>query len=53
MFRCEELCPTGTHGAMCKSECRCQNGGSCDPVTGECTCTPGWTVSAFFAFCVF
>ena len=36
---------TGKHGDECKSECKCQNGGSCNPTTGECYCTPGWTGS--------
>lgn len=46
--RCDDLCPLGKHGEECKSECRCQNGGSCSPLTGECYCTPGWTVMRDF-----
>lgn len=41
--RCEDECPLGKHGAECKSECRCQNGGTCDPKFGKCFCEPGWT----------
>lgn len=43
-FRCNDLCPAGKHGNECKSECRCQNGGTCSPTDGECFCTPGWMV---------
>lgn len=43
VFRCDDLCPIGKHGTACKSECRCQNGGSCDPETGYCFCKDGWT----------
>ncbi|KAG7226079.1 hypothetical protein INR49_018689 [Caranx melampygus] len=28
-------CPQGTYGQACNSLCRCQNGGSCDPVAQE------------------
>lgn len=34
-------CPQGTYGPACNSLCRCQNGGSCDHVTGKCLCPPG------------
>lgn len=34
-------CPQGSYGQACNSLCRCQNGGSCDPVTGKCLCPPG------------
>jgi len=44
MRRCDYLCPEGKHGEECKSECQCQNGGSCSPMTGKCYCMPGWTV---------
>lgn len=27
----------------CKDRCRCQNGGTCDHVSGACRCPPGWT----------
>ena len=43
--RCEDRCPEGKHGEECLSECRCQNGGTCNPTSGKCYCTPGWTVS--------
>ena len=48
-FRCEDPCPNGKHGEECGSECRCQNGGTCDSSTGKCYCTPGWTVGLFFS----
>lgn len=38
---CNEKCPDGKHGKECKSECKCQNNGICDPQTGKCDCTPG------------
>lgn len=41
-FSCDDPCPIGTHGSECKSDCRCQNGGTCDQETGECYCKPGW-----------
>jgi len=45
LCRCEDRCPEGKHGEECLSECRCQNGGTCNPTSGKCYCTPGWTVS--------
>ena len=36
------VCPPGTYGLDCASQCLCQNGGECDPVTGECLCMPGY-----------
>ncbi|CAG0900959.1 unnamed protein product, partial [Cyprideis torosa] len=39
---CELPCPEGTHGEACAQTCRCQNGGTCDHVTGACLCGPGW-----------
>ena len=35
-------CPGGTYGANCQHECKCSNHGECDPVSGACTCLPGW-----------
>ena len=35
-------CPPENYGLMCRHACDCQNGATCDPVNGECTCTPGW-----------
>lgn len=34
-------CAQGTYGDGCASICMCQNGGSCDPITGLCHCPPG------------
>lgn len=44
IYRCDQICPSGRHGDECQSECKCQNGGSCDPHTGQCLCSSGWTV---------
>ncbi|KAF5922144.1 hypothetical protein HPG69_007030 [Diceros bicornis minor] len=30
-----------TSGKECGSTCDCQNGGTCDPLTGHCRCPPG------------
>ncbi|KAK2105722.1 Multiple epidermal growth factor-like domains protein 6 [Saguinus oedipus] len=34
-------CPPDTFGKNCSFSCSCQNGGTCDPVTGACRCPPG------------
>lgn len=34
-------CPPDTFGKNCSLSCGCQNGGTCDPVTGACRCPPG------------
>ena len=31
----------GSYGEGCNNICTCQNGGSCDHITGECRCPPG------------
>lgn len=36
-------CPPGWFGANCVQRCDCSNGGVCDPATGNCTCSLGWT----------
>ena len=36
-------CPKGSYGQDCMEVCRCQNGASCDAITGECNCAAGWT----------
>lgn len=37
----------GTHGLNCASKCNCEEmytlDTTCDPVTGQCRCRPGWT----------
>ncbi|GFY40239.1 hypothetical protein TNIN_480371, partial [Trichonephila inaurata madagascariensis] len=40
--KCEMRCPEGTFGQGCKYQCLCQNNGTCDPVTGQCACPPGF-----------
>lgn len=39
--QCSLTCPLGTYGENCSKTCDCINKGSCDPVTGKCTCGPG------------
>lgn len=36
-------CPPGFYGASCGRRCQCRNGANCDPVTGQCSCQPGYT----------
>ena len=36
------VCLAGTWGFQCAHECQCQNGGECDPVSGQCQCTRGF-----------
>lgn len=45
MFVCP-ACPVGQYGEHCSGQCLCQNGGSCESVTGQCSCPPGWTGAA-------
>ncbi|XP_037810487.1 protein draper isoform X5 [Lucilia sericata] len=40
---CETNCPTGYYGESCDQVCRCKNNSSCDPDTGRCICSAGWT----------
>ncbi|XP_025084459.1 uncharacterized protein LOC112558294 isoform X1 [Pomacea canaliculata] len=36
-------CPACTVYARCQAySCDCQNGGTCNPMTGDCTCRPGY-----------
>ena len=39
---CSKSCPPGKWGEDCGNECPCLNGAQCDPLSGDCTCTPGW-----------
>ncbi|XP_075022163.1 N-acetylglucosamine-1-phosphodiester alpha-N-acetylglucosaminidase [Calonectris borealis] len=39
---CSEACASGFYGDACTQKCRCQNGGSCDPVHGACSCPAGY-----------
>lgn len=36
-------CPAGLYGKNCQHSCLCRNGGSCDPILGQCVCPEGWT----------
>lgn len=42
LYRCTEECPVGFYGEFCSKECNCENGGTCDHVTGTCRCVPGF-----------
>ena len=42
LFSLASACPEGLYGEDCQHSCLCQNGGSCDPVSGHCTCPEGW-----------
>ncbi len=35
-------CPEGYYGDDCAGVCACENGASCNHITGECNCTAGW-----------
>ena len=35
-------CPPGRWGDDCGNDCPCLNGAHCDPLSGDCTCGPGW-----------
>ena len=46
VLQCQEQCPYGRYGQGCQHQCRCENGASCDPVDGACSCPPGlWIYS--------
>lgn len=36
-------CPAAFFGKDCGHICQCQNGASCDHITGKCTCRTGFT----------
>jgi len=38
-----KACPEGKKGPMCNDTCDCRNDAKCNPVSGQCTCKPGWT----------
>ena len=43
-FSCDNVgCDQGWWGPGCEEQCECEHGGWCDPVTGACHCTPGYT----------
>lgn len=35
-------CPPGFYGSGCQRVCECQQGASCDPVSGQCFCPAGF-----------
>ncbi len=39
---CWPECPRGRYGADCREICDCKNNGTCERVTGECHCPPGY-----------
>ncbi|XP_074962030.1 N-acetylglucosamine-1-phosphodiester alpha-N-acetylglucosaminidase isoform X2 [Phalacrocorax aristotelis] len=39
---CTDSCANGFYGDACTQKCHCQNGGSCDPVHGACSCPAGY-----------
>jgi len=36
------VCKKGRYGPSCSSYCECDNGATCDSVTGKCVCTDGY-----------
>jgi len=36
------VCVAGFYGDGCNQTCTCTNGGSCDPVHGQCICPAGF-----------
>lgn len=36
-------CPAAFYGKDCGRVCQCQNGASCDHISGKCTCRTGFT----------
>ena len=41
-MRSHPACPDGRWGSGCNQVCACLHNSSCDPVSGACTCGPGW-----------
>lgn len=42
---CAVPCAAGTYGPNCSSICSCNNGGTCSPIDGSCTCKEGSVTS--------
>ncbi|XP_059156605.1 N-acetylglucosamine-1-phosphodiester alpha-N-acetylglucosaminidase-like [Physella acuta] len=40
---CSLGCPVGFYGFNCSLPCTCENGATCNPVTGSCRCPAGYT----------
>ena len=50
-YSCHRKCDHTTTGQLeCEQTCPCQNGGSCDAVTGACTCAAGYMVGTVSNF---
>jgi hypothetical protein len=45
IFSNTQGCSFNTYGQNCSLKCNCLNSVSCDPVSGFCTCQPGWSGS--------
>jgi hypothetical protein len=43
---CSDPCPRGTWGINCAQPCQCGSNITCDPVTGDCDCAPGYKGSS-------
>lgn len=40
---CSDMCPESRYGINCSRECECLHGAQCDPITGSCHCSAGYT----------
>lgn len=40
--RCDYKCSNETFGQNCRNPCKCENGGTCDYITGKCKCQLGY-----------
>lgn len=36
------VCEEGYFGNGCKGVCVCRNNATCNPISGACSCKPGW-----------
>lgn len=39
---CLLACPKGKYGKSCLKTCTCENGGTCNPKNGKCSCSTGF-----------
>ena len=42
-FSCEYPCDSQHFGYNCAQRCNCDANAQCDPVSGACICSAGWT----------